>query len=272
MAYLDKSYTSLKNDFIYEMDYIANIGTKLFLFPFIGRSKFTVYCYHFTYYLVFLTSTQLFITLCLTGFHDWFEIINIAPNLGVCLMILIKYGKIHKNKDLYDTIFHHFRHDLWKVVSDSKEHKRIVCRYTRTTKFIIRFEFYYTIVLAIIVDLFPRLIMLYETDIAGKEKQYLYPFDGWYPFDKVQWYYVAYIWESFMTTVVIFLYVFVNMLHISYTRYICMELRILGNLMEEFISKKDVSNITRKVNVWNTHYKIRKQLKFIISKHKFLTK
>ncbi|CAH0581465.1 unnamed protein product [Chrysodeixis includens] len=206
------------------------------------------------------------------GFSDWFEIVNIAPNLGVCLMILIKYKKIHDNKELYDQIFKHFRDDLWETVSDSVEHKRILNRYTQTTKLIMRFEFYYTIGLAIVVDLFPRIIMFYENDILNKEKQYLYPFDGWYPFDKIQWFYAAYLWESFMTNVVIFIFVFVNMLHVSYTRYICMELKILGSTMEGLISKADIKNIKKGRDLENVHYKIKQKLRYVIIKHQFLAK
>ncbi|XP_075974464.1 odorant receptor 4-like [Anticarsia gemmatalis] len=274
MVEADKSYNDLKNDFIYEMDFIANIGTKMFLFPFTNRTKVSTYGYYFTYSLVIFTSIQLSVTLCLTGFADWFEIINIAPNLGVCLMILVKYGKINRNRDLYNAISQHFRLDVWEAISESKEHKRILNQYTQTTRYIVRFAFYYTIVLVAIVVLFPRLIMLYETDIIGKEMQYLYPFDGWYPFDKVQWYYIAYVWESFMTSVIIFLYLFGNMLHMTFTRHICMELKILGETMENLLSEDDVTKINGnlKIDLDNIHYNIRKKIKFIISKHQFLAR
>lgn len=271
MGEVNKTYDSLKKDFLFEMNYISNIGVKIFIYPFIGRSKISIYCYYIIYGLLILTLAQLFIALFLTGFNDWFEIINIAPNLGVCLMILNKYKKIHDSKDLYDQIFKHFRFDLWEAVSDSAEHKKILYRYTQTTKLIVRFDIYYTMVLAVVVNLFPRIIMFYE-DFLGKEKQYLYPFDGWYPFDKIQWYYTAYLWESFMTAVVICLYSFVNAVHISYTRYICMEMKILGSTMEGLVGNEDVVEIRKGRNIRNTNHNISKKLKFIIAKHQFLAR
>lgn len=252
------------------MDFIANVGNKIFLCPFIGRTRLSIYCYHFTYFLLFLTSVQLLWTLFSRAFNDWFEIVNIAPNLGVCLMILIQYQKLHRNKELYEKICQHFRHDLWTVVTDSEEHKSILNCYSQTTRMIVRFEFYYTIFLALVVNLFPQLIMFYESNVAGKEKQYLYPFDGWYPFDKRQWYYVVYTWESFMTTVVIFLYLFVNMLHITITRNICMELTFLGNIMEGIIGKNEVIKIQQKVDIINIHHQISQKLKIIVTKHQFI--
>lgn len=276
MSQAYKTYDALKQNFLSEMDFISSIGAKFFIFPFIGRSKLLTFCFYFTFGLIFLTSTQLLVTLCLIFINDsrldWFEIINVAPNIGVCLMILIKYKKINDNKELYNEIFQHYRFDLWDIISDTAEHKKILNRYTLTTRFILRFEFYYTIVLAVIVDLFPRIIMFYQNGILGKEKQYLYPFDGWYPFDKKQWYNTAYIWESFMTTVVIFIFVFVNMLHISYTRYICMELKILGSTMEGLITDEDVVKMKKGRESKQTHDKIRNKLKFIICKHQFLAK
>lgn len=274
MPLANKSYHTLKQEFLDEMDFISNIGAKCFIYPFIDRSKLSMSCFYFTYGLLFLTSTQLSVTICLICINDfdWFEVINVAPNIGVCLMILVKYAKIQNNKELYDEILNHFRFDLWEAVSDTKKHKTILNRYTQTTRLIVRFEFYYTIGLAVVIDLFPRIMMVYTNNIVGVEKQYLYPFDGWYPFDKQQWYNTAYIWESFMTTVVIFIYVFINMLHVSYTRYICMELKILGSTMEELITDEEVVKINEGKEIQQTHHKIRNKLKFIICKHQFLAK
>ncbi|XP_021182326.3 putative odorant receptor 92a [Helicoverpa armigera] len=268
----DKSYDSLKENFLHEMDFISNLGVKMFIYPFIGRSKLATYCYHITYGLLFFTMTQLIITLTLICINDIdvFEIINVAPNIGVCLMILIKYGKIHDNKVLYDQINKNFRFDIWEAISDTPAHKEILHNSTWMTKIILRFEFYYTIGLVIVIDLFPRLIMVYQNNILGKEKQYLYPFDGWYPFDKIKWYDAAYIWESFMTTVVIFVFVYVNMLHMSYTRFICLELKILGSSMEGLISNEEVVKIKKRKDVDRIHCNIRQKLKFIICKHQFL--
>lgn len=265
----DKTYKSLKDSFIGEIDFVTNIGYKVFVYPFIGKSKLSAYCYSITYFLVLVTSLQLFTALCVNKLRDWFEIVNIAPNLAVCLMILIKYSKMQTHREIYENITNHFKVDLWDIIADTKEHMTILERYTKTTRLILRFQYYYTINLVIIVILFPRLVML-MTEILKGEVQYLYPFDGWYPFDKVKWYYVAYVWESVMTTVVIFIYVFANMIHISFTRYICMELKILGTMMECLVTDEEVLNITRRFMVEQTHAGIRKKLKLIIKRHQYL--
>ncbi|KAJ8721370.1 hypothetical protein PYW07_002145 [Mythimna separata] len=241
-----KTYDDLKQDFLGEMDFISNIGAKFFIYLSKSHSKLSTNGFYFTYGLLFLVTTQLIATLCLICINnfDWFEVINVTPNTGVCMMILVKYVKIHKNKEVYDEIFKHFRFDLWEAIADTTEHKLILNRF----------------------------IMVYQNNIVGKEKQYLYPFDGWYPFDKQQWYNTAYIWESFMTTVVIFIFVFINILHISFTRYICMELKILGNTMEGLITDDDVVKIKGGKETEQTHYKIKTKLKFIISKHQYLAK
>ncbi|KAJ8730652.1 hypothetical protein PYW08_002065 [Mythimna loreyi] len=274
MSKSNKTYHALKQDFLGEMDFISNIGAKFFIYLSITHSKLSTYCFYFTYGLLFLVTTQLIVTLCLICINDfdWFEVINVTPNTGVCLMILVKYGKIYKNKEMYDKIFKHFRFDLWETIADTAEHKSILNQYTQTTRFLVRFDFYYAIGLTIVVDLFPRIIMIYQNNIVGNETQYLYPFDGWYPFDKQQWYNTAYIWESFMTTVVIFIFVFINILHISFTRYICMELKILGSIMEGLITEDDVVKIKEGKEIEQTHYNIKKKLKYIISKHQFLAK
>ncbi|KOB71893.1 putative odorant receptor OR17 [Operophtera brumata] len=168
---------------------------------------------------------------------------------------------MQSHRFIYDNILNHFKVELWDVVADTKEHRSILERYTTTSRLIVRFQYYYTIILVLIVILFPRIIMLYETKILDGEVQYLYPFDGWYPFDKVKWYYAAYVWESIMTTVVIFIFVFANMIHISFTRYICMELKILGSMMESLVTTEEVLNIMNRKNVDQTHAGIRTKLK-----------
>lgn len=274
MSQAYKTYDSLKQDFFGEMDFVSNVGVKLFIYPFIDRSKNITNCYYLICGLLLFTTIQLLVTLFLICFNnfDWFEIINVAPNIGVCLMILNKYSKIHNNRDLYDEIFKHFRFDLWEAVSDTIEHKKILNQYTQTTRLILRFVFYYTIGLTIIVDLLPRIIMVYQNRILREEKQYLYPYNGWYPFDKNLWYNTVYIWESFMTTMVIFIDLFVNMLHISFTRCICIEMKILGSTVEGLVTNEDVVKIKEGENMENTHIGIRNKLKFIISKHQFLAK
>nr|UVB79106.1 odorant receptor 5 [Heortia vitessoides] len=264
-------YKFLRANFLLELDYLSNMGSKVFIYPFIGRSRVVIYSFGTIYAMLLITSAQLFGSLCLTGFKDWFEIINVAPNLGVVLMAVLKYTKIHSNQKVYDEIFTHFRDKFWEGVFNTDGHKKIVTKYTSFTKFVLRFVVYYSLPLVIIVNSFPRLIMFYENDVNGKESVYLYPFDGWYPFNKVKFYYVAYFWESLMTAVVIGIYTFTNMIHGSYTVFICMELKVLGNSMENLISSKDVDKIKKGINVRKTHADIKNRLRNIIIRHQFVT-
>lgn len=268
---MSKSYETLKAKFLHETDFITKIGYKVFVYPFIGKSKTTIYCYKLIYLLILVTSLQLFITLCVSRFQDWTEIVNIAPNLGVCLMILIKYLKMYSHSHVYDNILHYFKFDVWDIITDTKEHKIILERCIMRSRRITRINFYYGIAVILIIITFPRIVYLYETQILHSQVQYLYPFDGWYPFDKVKWYYAAYAWESLMTTAVIIIYVFANTVHISYTLYICMELQILGNLMENIVTTEDVSNVMKREFVKETHDNIRRKLKLIVKRHQFLT-
>ncbi|CAF4835527.1 unnamed protein product [Pieris macdunnoughi] len=103
-------------------------------------------------------------------------------------------------------------------------------------------------------------------------KEYLYPFEAWYPFDKIKFYAPAYIWESCMTAVVVSLYVMTNMLHATYIIFTCMELRILGNCLEELISEKDVDNIKKGVEINGIYKRSVTKIKMIISRHDILAK
>nr|ARO70261.1 Odorant Receptor 49 [Dendrolimus punctatus] len=266
----EKTYNNLKGAFLYQMDFISDIGTKCFVCPFIGKTKMTICCYYVTQILVLFTSVQLLLTLFLSDFRNWFAIVYVAPNLGACLMITIKYAKLHMHRDLYSKVLQHFRIDLWDVITDSFEHRIILYGYTKTNMRITKHIYYYTIGLSIVVTISPRLIMYIETNVLGNELRYLYPFDGWYPFDKVQWYYVTYVWESFMTTLVVFIYAFANMIHISLTRYVCMELKILCNVIEGLISSEDVIQLLHGRNLKAIHKSIKKKLKTVIKRHQFL--
>ncbi|VVD02661.1 unnamed protein product, partial [Leptidea sinapis] len=226
--------------------------------------------YTIMFTLVLFTILQLTLTILLTDTTDWLDIVNVVPNLGVCVMTVIKYTKLHTHKELYDDIFYHFHEQMWDIVSPySKRHKRIVATYGRVSHIINRFLLYYSIPLIVVVDSFPYLVMIYEEKFLD-EKEYLYPFDGWYPFDKVKFYAAAYIWESCMTAVVVSVYMFSNMIHASIITFICMELRILGECLEDLISPQDVSNIRRGVDAVNLE--VFGRLKSIIVMHEFLAK
>lgn len=264
---------SLRQDVILELEFLQSMGSKIFLYPFTGRSKIKMVGYFTIYVLVLCTAVQLGLTLFSYNTKDWLEIINVAPNLGVVIMTAIKYTKIQTHKDLYEEIFKHFHDEWWDIVAtDSIAHQNIVKKYKQITMIINRFLFYYSIPLTIVVDSFPYLVMIYENKVHGVIDEYLYPFDGWYPFDKVKLYSVAYIWESFMTAIVVCVYCFSNMIHASCIGFICMELKILGNCLEEIISPDDVVKITKGRNVDVIHKTVLKKLKIIIAKHEFLAK
>ncbi|XP_050346836.1 putative odorant receptor 92a [Nymphalis io] len=264
---------SLRQEVVNELEFLQSMGTKIFLYPFIGKKFPEMIGYFITYILVLCTAVQLALTLFSFSTKDWLEIINVAPNLGVVIMTVIKYTKIQIHKELYDEIFNHFRDDMWNIVGqNSTEHKRIIKKYKWITVMINRFLLYYSILLTIVVNSFPYLVMLYESKANGVTGEYLYPFDGWYPFDKVKWYTVAYIWESCMTAVVVCVYGFSNMIHASYIIFICMELRILGNCLEEILSPENIVDISEGLNVDLIHSSVTRKLKIIIAKHEFLAK
>ncbi|XP_046962616.1 putative odorant receptor 92a [Vanessa cardui] len=263
----------LRQEIVHELEFLRSMGTKIFLYPFIGRKMLEMFGYIITYILVLCTAVQLALTLFSLSTKDWLEIINVAPNLGVVVMTVIKYTKIQIHKELYDEIFNHFRDDMWNIVGqNSPAHKHIIMKYKWITVMINRFLLYYSILLTIVVNSFPYLVMMYEKKANGVTDEYLYPFDGWYPFDKVKWYTGAYIWESCMTAVVVCVYGFSNMIHASYIIFICMELRILGNCLEEILSPENITELSEGRNVNLIHSTVTRKLKIIIAKHEFLAK
>ncbi|XP_063823045.1 putative odorant receptor 92a [Ostrinia nubilalis] len=267
----EKVYCALKKLTQIELDFLSILGSKLFLYPFIGRTKRVYACYMLVCLLLIVTAAQLLTALLVADVKEWIEIINVAPNLAVVLMALLKYTKVHVNRDLYKKIFEHFRDELWDVISDSVEHQNIVTQYAAKTKFISRFLIYYSIPLVIFVDSFPRIIMYLEREFLGSDDtEYLYPFDGWYPFDKVDWYYTVYLWESFMTMIVVVVYAFTNMIHSSYTLFICLELKILGSSIKNLVTSEDVANIVNRTKLQETHGDIKRKLKTIIIRHQLL--
>lgn len=264
-------HNSLRQEIIYELDFVLSIGKKIFLYPFIGKNKIQITGYFVTLILVLCAAIQLTLTF-FSNNTDWLEITNVAPNLGVVFMTFMKYMKIHKHKKIYNEIFYHFRDEIWDIVEiRSADHQKIIKHYKWITVCINRFLLYYSIPLTVIVDSFPYIVMLYEEKFKGY-REYLYPFDGWYPFDKIKWYAAAYIWESFMTAVVVVVYSFSNMIHTSFIIFICMELRILGSRLEELISPEDLIAINEKHYADHIHHRILRDLKMLIARHDFLTK
>ncbi|XP_013175463.1 PREDICTED: putative odorant receptor 92a [Papilio xuthus] len=259
---------NIRQPILNELEFLRTIGSKIFLFPFIGRTKYQIFGFYTIKLLVICTTAQLFLTLCHTGFRDIFEIINIAPNLGVCAISAIKYTKIHTNRILYDEIFCHFKDELWDIVSiHSNAHIKVLKKYKFISMIVNRFIFYYSIPLIIVVNSFPYLVMTYENRVLGEDLHYLYPFDGWYPFDKVKWYWGAYIWESTMTALVVCVYLFSNMMQATYILFICMELKILGHSLEELISTEDVTTLKKGRHLNDIHKTVLYQLKIIIRRH-----
>nr|ARO76457.1 odorant receptor 52 [Conogethes punctiferalis] len=265
------SYNVMQKKMLHEIKFLSLLGVATFVYPFIGRSKIVLGCYSFIYLLVLLTATQLIITLYLKDFSDWVEIINVVPNLAVVLMAVLKYSKVHHNQRFYKKLFDHFRNDLWDAVSDCEQHRKIVTKYTDISRYVTRFLFYYSVVLVIFVFSFPRFIMYLQKIITGEEC-HLYPFDGWYPFDKVSWYYVAYIWECFMTFVVVCIYGFAGIFTSAITIFICMELKVLGSSIQMLISPSDAAKLTKSPNDKKIHQDIRKRLRSIIIRHQVLAK
>ncbi|CAK1600807.1 unnamed protein product [Parnassius mnemosyne] len=270
---MPRKYYAIRRPILIELEFLSTMGSKIFLLPFLRRTRKQLIGFLVLNVLIICTTTQLFLTLCLTGFKDWFELINIAPNLGVCAISSIKYAKIHVHRDVYNQIFCHFRDDLWDVVSiNSKSHQKVLKKYRFICMVVNRFLFYYSLPLIIVVNSFPFLVMTYENKVVGKDLQYLYPFNGWYPFDKVKWYWCAYLWESCMTALVVCVYVFSNIMHATYIIFICMELRILGLNIEKIISTEDVKNLQNGQRSKEIHERVLHQLKFIIARHHFLAK
>lgn len=260
----------LKYEFSKLLEYVHSFGSVFFLIPYVNRSKLSLIGFYATWFLVFITCCQLLITLCLTRFSNLMEIIDIAPNIGATLMSAIKYMKIHTNRKIYTKILDHYRGNFWNLLPEhSEDNVKILNKYLKILQVTHTFLNAFTSLLIIVVDSFPWLVMVYEEKILEKNVQYLYPFDAWYPFDKVKWYSIAYIWESLMTAIVIGLYAFGNMVHLSYIAYICMEIELLGCWLEGLISPNYIIN-TRERTEWTTHKRVHMKFKMITKRYNFL--
>nr|QZH55117.1 odorant receptor 21 [Achelura yunnanensis] len=263
--------TTVRKEFLRDMKFFTKMGSKIFLYPFVGRTRQKISGYITISCLIFLTITQLLFTLIVTGFQDLMDISNIAPNIGICVLTVIKYIKIHTHRKVYHKIITHYQDNMWSIIktNDIKNFKTII-KYRIITDFINKILFYYALPLIIVVISLPLIVMFYERCINNSGFQYLYPFDGWYPFDKVQWFYFIYAWESFMTALVIYTFAFSDMINISCVIYISMELSVLGNLLTDLVTDEDVANIKRCKKDFETHQRIQHSLKIIIKRHQFL--
>lgn len=260
---------TLEYEFLTLLDNILSFGSKLFVIPFINKSKLTLFGFYAMCCLVFLTCIQLVFTLCCTGFNDLMEVIDIAPNIGVALMSAIKYVKIHTHKKLYSRIFDHLRGNFWNLLPEhSEDNVKILNKYLKILQSLHRLMNLITFGLIIVVDSFPFLVMVYEQKILRKNVKLLYPFDAWYPFDKVKWYPIAYIWESIMTATVICLYSIANVIHLSYITFICMELKLLGCWLEGLITHDDITHPTNGTEI--RHKRIHQKFNMITKRYNFL--
>lgn len=261
----------LKYEFSKLLNNIQNIGSIYFLNPYINRSKWTLIGFYTTWFLVFLTCIQLIFTLGLTGFRDLMEIIDIAPNIGATLMSAIKYMKIHTNRKSYSKILDHIRGSFWNLLPEySEDNVKIVNNYLKTLKMLHTALNAFTVLLIIVVDSFPWLVMVYEEKKLKKNAQHLYPFDAWYPFDKVKWYSIAYIWESIMTAIVIGIYALGNLIHVTYISYICMELKLLGCWLEGLISPNNTTYYTKEGPKQKPHRMVHMKFNMIAKRYSFL--
>uniref|UniRef100_A0A0K8TU46 Odorant receptor n=1 Tax=Epiphyas postvittana TaxID=65032 RepID=A0A0K8TU46_EPIPO len=253
------------------MDFVTTLSSRICLYPFHNRPKYKLFCFYFICFLIFFVTAQQFAALCIYGFKSFLDIVSIAPNIGVSIISVTKYLKVHRNKEIYESIFNHLRNNMWDIVDKkSQETCKILRRYHKVMTFIILWYTYYVVPLILFVVTFPLLIMYYDSEILGRDLEYRYLFEAWYPFDKIKWYYAAYAWESLMTAVVVCIYTFSDLLNVSFVGYICMELRLLGTHLRQLIEPKDIMNLKRSHDVTAVHEKIKRRLKSIILKHVFL--
>lgn len=260
----------LKYEFSKLINNFESLGAIYFVFPYINRSKLKLIGFYVTWFLIFLTCIQLLFTICLTGFSDLMEIIDIAPNIGATLMSAIKYMKIHTNKKMYSKIYDHICGSFWNLLPEhSEDNVKIVNKYLKTLQMTHTILNTFSILLIIVVDSIPWLVMVYEEKILEKNVPHLYPFDAWYPFDKVKWYSIAYIWESIMTAIVIGLYSLINLIHLTYIAFVCMELKLLGCWLEGLISPNDIT-CTKKGPQRESHTRVHVKFNMIAKRYNFL--
>lgn len=260
----------LEYEFSKVLDFIQSYGSIYFVTPFDNRSKVTLIGFCAMWFLVFLTCIQLLLTLFFTGFSDLMGIIEIAPNIGTALMSAIMYMKFHTNRKIYSKILDHYRGDFWNLLPEhSEDNFKILSKNLKIMHVINTSLIIFTAILIIIVDSFPWLVMTYEEKILKKNVQPLYPFDAWYPFDKVKWYSIAYIWESMMTAIVVGLYSLGNCVHFSYIIYICTELKLIGCWLEGLISPGNIT-YTKDRKELKRHKRIHMKFNMIAKRYNFL--
>lgn len=262
-----------EENFKKDIDFVTTVASRICLYPFYDRPKHKIICYYLICCLIFFVSAQQLAALCVYGFKSFLDIVSIAPNIGVSAMSVTKYIKIYKNKHIYDSILNHLRSNMWDVVDNtSRTNYKILIKYQRVVKYVIFWYAYYVVPLLSIVVTFPILIMYYDNKVLGKELEHRYPFEAWYPFDKIKWYYAAYVWESLMTTLVVCIYSFSELINVSCIGYICMELRLLGTHLQQLIEPKQIIDLTTSHNVAVVHNKIKRKLRTMVLKYIFLEK
>lgn len=262
----------MKNKFLKFLDYSQRIGSKLFLVPYLNRSKLALVGFYTTWFLIFVTSMQLTFSLCLTGFKNIMDISDIASNIWGILMSSIKYMKIHTNAKIYSKINDHYRGNFWNLLPEhSEDNLKTLNNYLKKMRAIVTFLNIYSFMFFIIVDTLPLFVIVYEKKILGKNVQhlYLYPLDSWYPFDKVKWYTIVYIWECTIIAIGVGAYAFANIVNSSSVACICMELKLLGCWMEKLISPSDMVCIKEGPGL-KRHKRIHMKFNMIAKRYNFL--
>lgn len=73
-----------------------------------------------------------------------------------------------------------------------------------------------------------------------------------------------------MTAVVMLSYTIGDITNIYIVTNICLELRVIGNNLSEFITEEHVKNIKEKVDIDKTQRDIKAKLRDILEKHNYL--
>lgn len=259
----------LKNEFLKFLHNVQIVGSILFLVPYLNKSKLALVGVYTTWFLIFGTSIQLMFTLCLTV-RNIMDISDVAPQIGGIFMASIKYMKIHTNAKTYNTIIDHYRGNFWNLLPEHSENNlKTLNNYLKKMRIIVTILQVYVYIFTIMMGTFPLSIMVYENKILGKNVQYLLPIDAWYPFDKVKWYTIVYIWECIMFTIAIGAYSFANIIHVSFIACICLELKLLGCWMEELVSPSDIVCIKEGPGL-KRHKRIHMKFNMIAKRYNFL--
>lgn len=266
------SIKSARKKFLIEEKLMNKVAGNIFLYPRSERSNWiTFYGFYFVLLLVTLTVLQLGLTFVFTGFNSLTDFSNVSPNLGLCIVTSAKYIILYSNKKFFNNFFDHYGKVFWESIPhDNPDINKILDTYLFSAKVVNRVLIYYSLPLILLVDFLPYIIMTYENKILGRDLYYLYPFDGWYPFDKIEWYYAIYSWESLMTGVVVFIYMYSDMINLFIIVCICMELKILGYSIKNLFSEKNIDGIKNATDKTRIHGVIKSKLRDVIKRHNVL--